>query len=115
MPKDLNNGARSFKSEAIGSDSFAVTINFKWLLQLFVLVGSLIYTFYSYQMKIVDMEKRIVENQLELENLITLHEAESDLKLAKMEETIKWYETELVKVGGVSLNPFSWKSKKGKK
>jgi len=66
-------------------------------------------------MKIVDMEKRIVENQLELENLITLHEAESDLKLAKMEETIKWYETELVKVGGVSLNPFSWKSKKGKK
>ena len=72
----------------------------------------MIYTFYTYQMKIINIENTIAENQLQLETLISIHEQESNAKLAQMEETIKWYEQEIVKVGGVSLNPFSWKSKK---
>jgi len=65
-------------------------------------------------MKLNDMQTQIAENKIELEELITIHEAESNMKLTEMEETINWYEQELVNVGGLSLNPFSWKKKKGK-
>ena len=110
--KDFTNGARSVKANVIGSDSFSVTVNFKWLLQLFIAVGSVVYAFYMFQMKIDGMSAQIEQNKTELHELLELHEKESEAQMAQMEETIKWYEQELVKVGKVSLNPFSWKSKK---
>jgi len=47
--------------------------------------------------------------------LLAVHEAEEEVRDAELEESIKWYEKEMVKVGNVSLNPFSWKNKKKKK
>ena len=105
---DEKKGARSYKSEVIG-DSMAITINFKWLLQLIVFVGMVVWAFWRMESRIQDLERNMV---LALEE-IELHEAERKqaemAHVEQMEERMLWYESEL------NLNPFSWgKGKKNK-
>jgi hypothetical protein len=114
MSKDMENGARSFKGQTIGSDSFSLTINIKWLCQLIALIVGLTVTFYQYQMKIKTMEEEIAKHKEYIEDLIAVHEEEEAERILQLEESVKWYEKELVKVGDMSLNPFSWKKKRGK-
>ena len=71
-------------------------------------------TFYQYQMKIMAMEESIAQHKKDIEELIAHHEQEEQARITQLEESVKWYEKEMVKVGGVSLNPFSWKKKRGK-
>ena len=101
---DDKKGARSYKSEVIG-DSMAITINFKWLLQLIVFVGMVVWAFWRMESRIQDLERNMV---LALEE-IELHEAErkqaEEAHVAQMEERMLWYESEL------NLNPFSWGKK----
>jgi hypothetical protein len=99
-------------SKNVIGDSFSITINLKWLLQLIALVSVVVYSFYSFQMKLNEMEGKIESNMVELQELIKLHEEESELKITELEETLKWYENELISVGGVSLNPLSWGKRK---
>ena len=106
MPKP--DGARSYKGQIIG-DSMSVTINFKWLLQLIVAVGMMVYGWWQLESRIQGLERNMVLALDEIE----LHEAErkhsEEAHVAEMEERMDWYETEL------NLNPFSWgKNKKGK-
>ena len=100
-----NDGARSVKTRVIG-DSMSVTINFKWLLQLIVAVGMVVYGWWQLESRIQDLERNMV---LALEE-IELHDAErlesQQAHVAEMEERMKWYENEL------NLNPFSWGKKK---
>ena len=102
---DEKKGARSYKSEVIG-DSMALTINFKWLLQLIVAVGMVVYGWWQLEARIQSLERNML---LALEE-IELHEAErkkaEDAHVAQMEERMLWYESEL------NLNPFSWGKKK---
>ena len=102
-----NKGARSYKGEVIG-DSMAITINFKWLLQIIAGTAIVVYAFWKIEGRIQDLERKMVLAMDEIE----LHDAErlqSQKKhVADMEERMLWYESEL------NLNPFSW-GKKGKK
>ena len=101
-------GARSYKTQVIG-DSMSVTINFKWLLQLIVAVGMIVYGWWQLESRIQGLERNMV---LALEE-IELHEAErkhdEEAHVAQMEERMLWYENEL------NLNPFSWGKGKNKK
>ena len=101
-------GARSYKTQVIG-DSMSVTINFKWLLQLIVFVGMVVYGWWQLESRIQELERNMV---LALEE-IELHEAErvesQQAHVDEMEERMKWYESEL------NLNPFSWGKGKKKK
>ena len=103
---DDKKGARSYKGEVIG-DSMAITINFKWLLQIIAATAIVVYSFWQLEGRIQELERNMV---LALEE-IELHEAErkqaEDAHVAQMEERMLWYENEL------NLNPFSWG--KGKK
>ena len=103
---DEKKGARSYKGEVIG-DSMAITINFKWLLQIIAGTAIVVYSFWKLEGRIQELERNMV---LALEE-IELHEAErkkaEDAHVAQMEERMLWYENEL------NLNPFSWG--KGKK
>ena len=102
-----NKGARSYKGEVIG-DSMAITINFKWLLQIIAGTAIVVYAFWKIEGRIQDLERKMVLAMDEIE----LHEAErvtsQQKHVAEMEERMLWYESEL------NLNPFSW-CKKGKK
>ena len=93
-------------SKNIIGDNLALTINFKWLLQLVALVASITYIFYTFQMRLDDMSRKIDNNMVELQSLIKIHEDESEAKIAEMQETIKWYQKEL------KFNPLSWGKKK---
>ena len=100
-----NKGARSYKGEVIG-DSMAITINFKWLLQIIAATAIVVYAFWRMESRIQDLERKMVLAMEEIE----LHEeerkrAEQD-HVAQMEERMRWYESEL------NLNPFSWGKKK---
>ena len=105
---DENKGARSYKSEVIG-DSMAITINFKWLLQIIAGTAIVVYSFWKLEGRIQDLERKMVLAMEEIE----LHEQErkhaEEAHVRQMQEQMDWYQTEL------NLNPFSWgKNKKGK-
>ena len=100
-------GARSYKSDVIG-DSMAITINFKWLLQIIAGTAIVVYAFWKIEGRIQELERNMV---LALEE-IELHDKERQVSekkhIAEMEERMLWYESEL------NLNPFSWGKKKKK-
>ena len=104
---DENKGARSYKSEVIG-DSMAITINFKWLLQIIAGTAIVVYSFWRLEGRIQELERNMVVALGEIE----LHEQErkqsEEAHVQQMEERMLWYESEL------NLNPFSW-GRKGKK
>ena len=106
-----NKGARSYKGEVIG-DSMAITINFKWLLQIIAATAIVVYAFWKIEGRIQDLEQGMVLAMEEME----LHDAERKLAEekhirqleAQMQEQTVWIEKEL----GINLNPFSWGRKK---
>ena len=102
-----NTGARSYKGQVIG-DSMSLTINFKWLIQLIVAVGMLVYGWWQLESRIQELERNMV---LALEE-IELHDQERKLAeqqhIQQMQEQMDWYQTEL------NLNPFSWGKNKKK-
>ena len=105
---DAKKGARSYKGEVIG-DSMAITINFKWLLQIIAATAIVVYAFWKIEGRIQDLERKMVLAMDEIE----LHEEERKAAekkhVADMEERMLWYENEL------NLNPFSWGKKNRKK
>ena len=98
-------GARSYKGEVVG-DSMAITINFKWLLQIIAGTAIVVYSFWRLEGRIQDLERKMVIALEEIE----LHEQDrkeaEEAHVAEMEERMLWYESEL------NLNPFSWGKKK---
>ena len=104
---DENKGARSYKSEVIG-DSMAITINFKWLLQIIAGTAIVVFAFWKIEGRIQELERQMVVAMEEIE----LHEAERQLAEeqhiqqleAQMQDQKVWIEKEL----GINLNPFSW-------
>ena len=107
MASNNDKGARSYKGEVIG-DSMAITINFKWLLQIIAATAIVVYSFWKIEGRIQELERNMV---LALEE-IELHEQErkqaEEAHVAQMEERMLWYESEL------NLNPFSWGKNKKK-
>ena len=109
--KGENKGARSYKGEVIG-DSMAITINFKWLIQIIVATAIIVYSFWKIESRIQTLERNML---LALEE-IELHDAERKLAEEKhiqqlegqMQEQTAWIEKEM----GINLNPFSWGKKK---
>ena len=103
---DKKDGARSFKSEVIGGDSFSVTLNFKWLLQIIAATAIVVYSFWKLESRIQELERNM---ELALQE-IELHDQERQAAeqdhIQSMQEQMDWYQTEL------NLNPFSWGKKK---
>jgi len=103
-----NKGARSYKGQIVG-DSMAITINFKWLLQIIAATAIVVYAFWRIEGRIQALERNMV---LALEE-IEIHEAErkqaEKAHVDQIQEQLEWYESEL------NLNPFSWGKNKRKK
>ena len=100
-----NKGARSYKSEVIG-DSMAITINFKWLLQILAATAIVVYAFWKIEGRIQELERNMVIALEEIELHETERKVAQDKHIQEIQEQMDWYETEL------NLNPFSWGKKK---
>ena len=91
-------GARSYKGQIIG-DSMAITINFKWLIQIIAATAMVVYAFWKIESRIQALERNM---DLALQE-IELHDQERQLAEEKhiqdMESLLK---TEL------NINPLSW-------
>ena len=98
-------GARSYKTQVIG-DSMSVTINFKWLIQLIVVVGIAVYGFWKLEDRIGQLEDNLESAMTQLLVIEDERKLESAQNLADLQEQLGWYEKEL------NLNPFSWGKKK---
>ena len=105
--KDENKGARSYKGQIIG-DNMSLHINIKWLIQLFVLAGMLVYGWYQLETRIQDLERNQVVVIEQMEVFVEERKAAEQKHVAEMEERMLWYESEL------NLNPFSWGKKRKK-
>ena len=96
---DEKKGARSYKSEVIG-DSMALTINFKWLIQLIVAVGMIVYGWWQLEARIQALERNMVLAIEEIELHDQERQAAEEQHIQDMESLLK---TEL------NINPLSWK------
>ena len=103
MPE--KDGARSYKGQIIG-DSMSVTINFKWLIQLIVVVSMAVYGFWKLEDRIQQLEGSLDSAMGQLLVIEDERKVESAKNLADLQEQLGWYEQEL------NLNPFSWGKKK---
>jgi len=106
-PNEQPKTARSYRGSVV-DDNAIVSINLKWLGQLLVLVGMLVYGYWRVETRIATLESEIVTANKEIADLVEKHILDEDIKMAQMQEQIKWYETEF------NLNPLSWKKKKRK-
>ena len=104
---DKSNGARSYKGQIIG-DNMSLHINIKWLIQLFVFAGMLVYGWYQLESRIQDLERNQVVVIEQVEVFVEERQVAEKKHVADMEERMLWYESEL------NLNPFSWGKKKKK-
>ena len=100
--------ARSYRATVAG-DNTVVSINLKWLGQMLVLVASLVYGYYRIETRIADLERGIQLANEEIEELVSKHIAEDEVKIAQMQEQLEWYQKEL------NLNPLSWGKKRKKR
>ena len=101
---DEKKGARSYKSEVIG-DSMAITINFKWLLQIIAATAIVVYSFWRLEGRIQELERNMVLAIEEIELHDQERQAAEEQHIQDMESLLK---TEL------NINPLSWKWGKDK-
>ena len=92
------------KKQILG-DSMAITINFKWLLQIIAGTAIVVYAFWQSESRIQELERNmeLALKEIELHELERLESQESHIE--EMEQRMLWYEKEL------NLNPFSWGKK----
>ena len=100
--------ARSYRATVVG-DNTVVSINLKWAGQVLILVAGLVYSYLQIENRIRELERRVELSDTEIEELVSKHIAEEEVKIAQMEEQLEWYQTEL------NLNPLSWGKKRKRK
>mgnify|MGYP003638758198 CR=1 FL=1 len=88
--------ARSYRGTVV-DDNAIVSINLKWLGQLLVLVGMLVYGYWRIESRLGNLEEAMVTADVKI----------GDLR-AELEEKVSFYEKEF------NINPLSWGKRKKK-
>ena len=86
----------------------AITINFKWLLQILVFVGMLVYSYWQIETRIRDLENKIVIADENIGDLLSKHIVEERVEREELAEKVAFYEKEF------NINPLSWGKRKKK-
>ena len=100
--------ARSYRTNVI-DDNLVLSFNFKFLVNILLIGGSILYGWFSLQERITNLEEEVLEANNEILNLLAKHELEETAQLEELENKLKFYEKEF------NINPLSWgKNKKVK-
>ena len=99
--------ARSYRG-ALVDDNMVLSINIKWIIQLCVLVGAIVYGYYRIESRLGKLESDLVKADSTIRSLLDKHSVEEERRREELENRISFYEKEL------NLNPFSWGKKKRK-
>ena len=101
--------ARSYRT-AILDDNAIVSINLKWLGQICVLIGILVYGYWQIETRIKNLENSIVIANEQIGDLLSKHIMEERAERQELADKVAFYEKEF------NINPLSWgKKKRGKK
>ena len=85
--------ARSYRSNVI-DDNLVLSFNFKFLVNVLLVGGSILYGWFSLQERITNLEKEVLEAHNEIRNLLSKHQLEESAQLEKLEDKLKFYEKE---------------------
>ncbi len=90
-------------------DNMRISLNLKWLGQIIVGVSIVVMGYLRIENRIGELERRMELANSRIEDLVSKHIAEEEVKITQMQEQLEWYQTEL------NLNPLSWGKKKRRK
>ena len=90
-------------------DNMRISLNLKWLGQIIGGVGIVVMGYLRIENRIGELERRMELANSRIEDLVSKHIGEEEVKITQMQEQLEWYQTEL------NLNPLSWGKKKRKK
>ena len=99
--------ARSYRGTLV-DDNMVFSFNIKWLGQILVLCGMLVYGYWNIVSRIEMLEDGMAASTTQIGELVDRHIIDEQQRYAKMEEELQWYQKEL------NLNPLSWKKKRKK-
>ena len=99
--------ARSYRGTLV-DDNMVFSFNIKWLGQILVLCGMLVYGYWNIISRIEALEGGMDTSNTQIEELVSKHIADEQIRYQKMEQDLEWYKKEL------NLNPLSWRKKKKK-
>ena len=100
--------ARSYRT-AILDDNAIVSINLKWLGQICVLIGILVYGYWQIETRIKNLEDSIIVANEQIGDLLSKHILEERIEREELAEKVAFYEKEF------NINPLSWGKNKKKK
>ena len=101
--------ARSYRATVL-DDNAIVSINLKWLAQIGVLIGMLVYGYWQIETRIKNLENSIVVANEQIGDLLSKHIMEERAERQELADKVAFYEKEF------NINPLSWgKKKRGKK
>ena len=100
--------ARSYRG-AVVDDNAVISINLKWLGQLLVLVGMLVYGYWRVESRLGELEDKMVDANEQIGDLLDKHIVDERIEREQLAEKVAFYEKEF------NINPLSWGKKKKKK
>jgi hypothetical protein len=83
--------ARSYRTTIL-DDNAIVSINLKWLGQIAILIGMLVYGYWQIETRIRNLESNFEEANLKIQELVNKHIEDEEERYAQMEEELKWYQ-----------------------
>ena len=82
---------RSYRTTIL-DDNAIVSINLKWLGQIAILIGMLVYGYWQIETRIRNLESNFEEANLKIEELVKKHIQDEEERYTQMEEELKWYQ-----------------------
>ena len=89
-------------------DNAVISINIRWLGQILILVGSLVYGYYRVETRLGTLENNLADADKRIGDLLSKHIVEERIEREELAEKVKFYEKE------INLNPMSWGKKRRK-
>ena len=83
--------ARSYRTTIL-DDNAIVSINLKWLGQIAILIGMLVYGYWQIETRIRNLESNFEEANLKIQKLVNKHIEDEEERYTQMEEELKWYQ-----------------------
>ena len=99
------NTARSYRATVL-DDNAIVSINLKWLAQIGVLIGMLVYGYWQIETRIRDLEDKVIVADEQIGSLLDKHILEEKVEREELAQKVAFYEKEF------NINPLSWGKKK---
>tara|TARA_R100000808_G_scaffold1496_1_gene6762 strand:+ start:893 stop:1216 length:324 start_codon:yes stop_codon:yes gene_type:complete len=100
--------ARSYRATVL-DDNAIVSINLKWLGQIAVLVGMLVYGYWQIESRIRKLEDNVIIANEQIGDLLSKHILEERIEREELAEKVAFYEKEF------NINPLSWGKNRKKK